>query len=55
MALIPMPEASAIGRFAMRPIAMVMSAAPKQVAVSAASKGMPAPSGPRSDGLTAMM
>ena len=53
MALMPMPDASAIGRFAIRPIAMVMMAAPKHVAVSAALNGMPAAS--IIDGLTAMM
>ena len=53
MALMPMPEASAMGRLAMRPMAMVMTAAPRQVAVSAAANGMPAAS--IMDGLTAMM
>ena len=42
MALMPMPEASAMGRFAIRPMAADMTAAPKQVAVSAALNGMPA-------------
>lgn len=53
MALMPMPEASAIGRLAMRPIAMVMMAAPKHVDVSAAVNGMPAAS--MSPGFTATM
>ncbi len=53
MALMPMPEARAIGLFAMRPIAMVMTAAPKHVAVSAASNGTPATTS--MFGLTAMM
>ena len=49
MALMPIPEASAMGRFANRPIATVMMAAPKQVAVSAALNGIPAaPSSPDS-------
>ena len=38
----PMPDASAMGRFAIRPIATVATAAPRQVEVSAAEKGMPA-------------
>ncbi len=41
MELMPMPEAQAKGRFAMRPIAMVMTAAPIQVAVTAAVTGTP--------------
>ena len=51
----PMPDASAIGRFDTIPMQMVMSADPKHVAVNAAESGMPAPSGPMSMGFTAMM
>ena len=53
IALMPMPDASAIGLFAIRPIAMVMIAAPKHVAVSAASNGTPATTS--IFGFTAMM
>ena len=53
MALMPMPDASASGLLAISPIAIVMMAAPKQVAVSAASNGTPASE--RIAGLTAMM
>ena len=49
----PMPDASASGRFAMRPIATHMSAAPSAVAVAAPSKGTPAAE--RMPGLTKMM
>ena len=38
----PMPEASASGRFAIRPMAMHMRAAPSAVAVTAPSNGTPA-------------
>ncbi len=38
----PMPEASASGRFVMRPIARHISAAPNAVAVAAPSNGTPA-------------
>ena len=48
-----MPEASASGRLAKMPIAMVMMAAPKHVDVRAASNGMPAML--IINGLTAMM
>ena len=48
-----MPDARASGRLAIRPMHKVMMAAPKQVAVRAASKGMPA--AVRMVGLTAMM
>ena len=44
MALMPIPDASAMGRLAIRPMAAVMTAAPKHVAVSAALNGMPAAS-----------
>jgi hypothetical protein len=40
--LVLRPETSAIGRLVMSPMASVMMAAPKQVAVSAAEKGTPA-------------
>ena len=49
----PIPLARAIGLFAIKPMHNVMMAAPKQVAVSAASNGMPASE--RIVGLTAMM
>ena len=52
-ALMPMPDAQASGRFANRPMRMVMMPAAKQVEVTAAPTGMPAAD--RSAGLTAMM
>ena len=53
MALMPMPEARATGRLAMRPMATVITAAPTQVAVRPASNGTPASE--RMAGLTATM
>ena len=53
MELMPMPEARANGRFAIKPMASVMMAAPMHVAVKAALNGMPAET--RICGFTAMM
>ena len=53
MAFTPMPDARAMGRLLTKPMMMVMMAAPKHVAVSAAVKSMPAAC--KNVGFTAMM